>query len=300
MVPRAQQNTSLGILLMAITSLVFSLQDGISRHLAENYNVWMVVMIRFWFFALFALTLSARRPGGIATVIRSRHPLMQFARSAILIIEVCVMILGFVKLGLIASHAVFVSYPLIIAALSGPILGEHVGWRRWCAIGVGFVGVLIILQPGVAVFSPWALVPLAAALLFALYGLLTRYVAGGDAAMTSFLWTGVVAAILITPVGLYFWEPMTQGDWIWMGILCLSGAGAHYMMIKAYEVAEASDIQPFALLQLVFIAILGITVFDEEVKMNMVIGAALVMGAALFTLYRARVVARQARLARGA
>lgn len=294
MIPRVRQNTGLGILLMSATALVFALQDGVSRHLAGEYNVYMVVMIRFWFFAAFALALSTRGAGGIGGQLRSRHPWLQLTRGVLLIVEVCIMILAFVKLGLIASHAVFVCYPLMVAALSGPVLGESVGWRRWLAIGVGFVGVLIILQPGVAVFSPWALVPLLSAFMFALYGLLTRYVAQGDTAGTSFLWTGLVAAVAITPVGLWFWQPMTAPDWGWMLLLCLTGAGAHYMMIKAYEVAEASDIQPFALLQLVFIAILGLTVFNEELRLNVVLGAAIVMAAALFTLWRARVAARRA------
>lgn len=290
---RAPQNTGLGILLMSATSFVFAVQDGISRHLAGEYNVLMVVMIRFWFFAAFALALSARQPGGIVRQLRSRYPLLQLARGLILIVEICLMVLAFVKLGLIASHAVFVSYPLIIAALSGPILGEKVGWRRWSAIGVGFVGVLIILQPGTAVFSPWAALPLLCAVMFALYGLLTRYVAQGDATGTSFLWTGLVAAIAITGPGLWYWEPVSATDWLWMGALCLTGITSHYMMIKAYEVAEAGDIQPFALLQLVFIALMGLTLFGETLAPNVVIGAALVMAAALFTLWRARVVARR-------
>ncbi len=292
MVPRVQQNTSLGILLMSATALVFALQDGMSRHLAANYNVWMVVMIRFWFFAIFAVALASRR-GGVGAVMRSRMPWLQTARGLLLVVEICIMVLAFIKLGLIATHAIFVSYPLIVAALSGPVLGEHVGWRRWTAIGVGFLGVLIILQPGVAVFSPWALVPLLSAFMFALYGLLTRYVAQGDAATTSFLWTGVVSAIAITPVGLWFWEPMSAVDWGWMLTLCLSAAIAHFMMIKAYEIAEASDVQPFALLQLVFIAILGVTLFGETIAANVVIGAALVVGAALFTLLRTRTLERQ-------
>ncbi|WP_151718280.1 DMT family transporter [Gemmobacter serpentinus] len=292
---RAKQNTTLGILLMLGTALLFSLQDGISRHLAQEYNVWMVVMIRFWAFALFALALASRGPGGIGTALRSHMPGLQFLRGAALIIEVCVIILAFVKLGLIETHAVFVCYPLIVAGLSGPILGEKVGWRRWAAIGVGFVGVIVILDPGSGVFSPWAVIPLASAFLFALYGLLTRYVAQTDTAATSFLWAGLVSALLITPLGLWFWQPMTGADWGWMGILCLTGSLAHFLMIRAYEVAEASDIQPFALLQLVFIAALGVWIFHETLRPNVILGGALVIAAALFTLWRARLAAQRAK-----
>jgi drug/metabolite transporter (DMT)-like permease len=90
------------------------------------------------------------------------------------------MVLAFTLLGLVESHAVFTCYPLLVAALSGPILGERVGWRRWAAIGVGFIGVLVILQPGVRVFEVEALIPLTSAFMFALYGLLTRYAARKD------------------------------------------------------------------------------------------------------------------------
>lgn len=293
MVPRAQQNTSLGIVLMSLTALIFALQDGISRHLAESYNIWMVVTIRFWFFVPFALVLARRSARGIAGALPTHHIWLQILRGLLLVFEIVIMVVAFVKLGLIATHAVFVCYPLLVAALSGPVLGEHVGWRRWSAIGIGFAGVLIILQPGGSVFSPWALLPLLGAFMFALYGLLTRLVADQDSAMTSFLWTGIVSAAAITPFGLLHWQSMAIGDWGWMALLCVTAALSHFMLIKAYEVAEASDIQPFALLQLVFIAILGVFWFGETLRPNVAIGAVLVIAAALFTLLRARSIAKQ-------
>ena len=283
------QNTRLGIWLMIATSGVFASQDGISRHLADNYSVFMVVMIRFWVFALFVMALAARAPGGIRAASRSAMPWVQLARNLILVAEICVMVIGFVKLGLIEAHAVFASYPLLIAALSGPILGEKVGWRRWAAILVGFAGILIILQPGYTVFSPWALVPFLAAAMFAVYGLLTRYVARKDAASVSFFWTGVVGAVAITPFGLANWTWMTPGDWGWMATLCCTAVLGHWLLIRAYAVAEASAIQPFAYLQLVFASGIGITVFGEVLRLNVAIGAGIVVAAGVFTLWRQRV-----------
>jgi drug/metabolite transporter (DMT)-like permease len=290
-----QQNTRLGIWLMIATTFVFAMQDGVSRHLAGEYNVLMVVMIRYWFFAAFVIALAARQPGGIRAASRTHFPLLQIGRGLLLVTEICVMVVGFVKLGLVESHAVFTSYPLLVAALSGPILGEKVGWRRWAAIGIGFVGVLIILQPGFAVFSPWALVPLLAAFLFAIYGLMTRYVARADAAAVSFFWTGVSGSIALTCVGIWYWEPMSAPDWGWMAVLCCTGVLGHWLLIKAYEVAEASAVQPFAFLQLVFASALGILVFGEALRSNVAIGAVLVVAAGLFTLWRQRVVAGRQR-----
>ena len=280
--------TRLGILLISATMLIFAIQDGLSRHLAGEYNVVMIVMIRYWFFAAFVLTVTAKQAGSIRAAAATKQPVLQIFRGLLLAFEICVMIAGFVLLGLVESHAIFACYPLIIAALSGPILGERVGWRRWTAIGIGFVGVLIILQPGQGVFTTAALVPLAAALMFALYGLLTRYAARKDTAATSFFWTGTMGAIAMTIAGVWYWEPMSNTDWLWMGALCLCGASGHYLFIKAYEVAEASAIQPFAYLQLVFGSLIGITVFNEALEPHVALGVAIVVGAGVFTLLRAR------------
>lgn len=288
-----EQNNRLGAWLMIATSFVFAMQDGISRHLADTYNVYMVVMIRFWFFAAFVMIVAARRPGGIRAAVRTHFPVLQTLRGLILTVEICVMVTAFTILGLVESHAVFTCYPLLVAALSGPVLGEKVGWRRWAAIGVGFLGVLVILQPGVQVFAPAALIPLAAALMFALYGLLTRYVARADGAAVSFFWTGVTGAVFMTLVGAFHWQPMSAPDWGWMAVLCCTAAIGHWLMIRALEVAEASAVQPFAYFQLVFAALLGMTVFGEVLKPNVALGAAIVVSAGLFTLWRQRENARK-------
>ena len=284
----AVQNTKLGIWLMVATSFVFAMQDGISRHLAGEYNVLMVVMLRYWFFAAFVMAVAARKAGGLRAAAATSQPGVQIFRGVLLAAEICVMVLAFVLLGLVESHAVFTCYPLLVAALSGPILGVKVGWRSWTAIGVGFAGVLIILQPGFRVFQAEALIALASALMFALYGLMTRFAARKDTAATSFFYTGTVGAVVMTAVGIWFWEPMTPVDWAWMALLCVTGATGHWLLIKAYDVAEASAVQPFAYLQLVFAATLGITVFGEALEWNVALGAAIVVAAGLFTLLRAR------------
>lgn len=292
----SKQNTRLGIWLMIATSAVFALQDGLSRHLGEATNVFMVVTVRFWFMAVFVSVVAARSAGGLRGAVRSAHPLIQILRGLLLIAEICVMVVAFVKLGLIETHAIFVCYPLLVSMLSGPILGEKVGWRRWAAVLVGFAGVLVILQPGSGVFSLWALLPAAAALMFAVYGLLTRYVAQKDGPSVSFFWTGIVGAIAITPFGLLHWQPMSATDWGFMAMLCCSAVLGHWLLIKAYDVAEASAIQPFAYFQLPFVAVLGFVVFSETLRTNVLIGAAIVAGAGLFTLWRERVREKQGRI----
>ena len=124
-------NIPLGIALMVATTFVFAVQDGLSRHLASEYNVMMVVMIRYWFFAAFVMAVAARKAGGLRAAAATSQPGVQIFRGVLLATEICVMVLAFVMLGLVESHAIFTSYPLLVAALSGPILGEKVG----CGVG---------------------------------------------------------------------------------------------------------------------------------------------------------------------
>jgi drug/metabolite transporter (DMT)-like permease len=284
-----RNDARLGIALMAASCAVFAVQDALSRHLAEAANVLMVVMVRYWFFAAFVVALGRARAGSVRAAARTSQPWTQVFRGVLLAAEICVTVWAFTRLGLAQSHAVFAACPLLIAALSGPILGERVGWRRWSAIGVGFLGILVILRPGVAVFDPAALVALLGAGMFALYSLLTRLVARRDDTATSFFWTGVAGAVFMTAVGIWHWEPLSAPDWAMMGVLCLTGVSGHFLVIKCYEVAEASTVQPFAYLQLVLSSAVGVVVFSETLHPTTVLGAAIVVAAGLFTLWRERV-----------
>lgn len=285
--PLNRQDPRLGIMLMIAATLVFSAQDGMSRYLAGKYDVLTVVMLRYWFFAAFVVTLAAVRGGGIARVARTRQPVLQIFRGVLLVVEICVLIVAFVLLGLAETHAIFAVNPLLVAALAGPVLGEYVGWRRGIAIGVGLVGVLVILRPGFGVMNPQSLIALLGAFMFALYVLLTRKASRLDSSETSFFYTGVAGAVTITLVAPFFWTPM-QGavDWAWMAMLCVTAVVGHYLLIKAYEFADASTVQPFTYLQLFFASIVGVVVFGERIDSWTLIGGALILAAGCYALIR--------------
>ena len=288
------QRTRTGLWLMVLTTVIFSSQDGITRHLTGTYPVVMVVMLRFWFFGAAACLIASRRAGGLRAAIATKHPWLQTLRGVLVVVQICLSSYAFAMLGLIQTHAVMVCGPLLIAALSGPVLGEHVGWRRWAAIGIGGIGVLIILRPGTTVFTPLSLLPLGAAGLWSIYVLTTRFVSRRDSATTSFLWTGVAGALAITGPGLWLWAPMTPADWGWMIALCCTSVIGHYLLIRAYDLAEASALQPLTYLQLVFVSAFGVYLFGEVLRTNVIIGAGIVVAAGLFTLWRQQVRARAA------
>ncbi|MCU0801818.1 MAG: DMT family transporter [Rhodobacteraceae bacterium] len=288
-----KRNPRAGIWLMILAVTLFAIQDGFSRHLAETYNVFMIVMIRYWLFGAFVLIWALRRPGGLRSV-ATPQPLLHLARASLLIAEVCVIIWGYTIIGLIESHAVFAVCPLLIAAMSGPLLGERLGLRGWAAILAGMVGVLVILQPGSGIFTPAALLPFAAASMFALYSVLTRKASARDSSFNSLFWSGTIGAVIITAIGLPQWEPMTGLDWGMTAIYATVALIANYVLIKCYEVAEASSVQPFAYLQIVLVSIIGVVVYDEALDSHVMIGAAIVIAAGLVTLLTTRARAAEA------
>lgn len=277
-----------GIWLMIAAVTVFAMQDGFSRHLAETYNTFMVIMIRYWFFAVFVILLAWRQPQGFVAAVRTVHPWLHLLRASLLIAEVCVIVYGYTLIGLINSHAIFAVCPLLVAGLAVPLLGERISWQRWLAIGAGLVGVLIILQPGSGVFSLASLLPLAAATMFAIYSLLTRLTTRDETAFVALFWSGIIGAVLVTVIGLPNWEPMTGPDWVWMIVYAVLALLGNWFLIRCYEVAEASSVQPFAYLQIVLVTLIGIVVYDEALRTPVLIGGAIVVGAGLFALMQAR------------
>ena len=142
-----QNNTRAGIALMIAATIVFALQDGISRHLAGTYNTYMVVMIRYWFFAAFVIVLAARAPGSLRAAARTSQPWLQVLRGVMLAAEICVAVYAFTVLGLIDAMAVFICYPLLVAALSGPVLGDAFGLPL-SVTGLGSASVQGVPVPG--------------------------------------------------------------------------------------------------------------------------------------------------------
>ena len=291
--PPTARSTQLGILLMLGAAVTFGLQDGLSRLLAEAYNVISVVTIRYWAFALFVLAFSATRPSGIRAVARTGRPFLQILRSILLITQICTAAYGFTVIGLVSWQVIFASYPLLIAALSVPFLGERVGWRRWLAIIAGFAGVVLALDPGGEMFGVSMLLPLFGAAQFAFYGILTRMAGRTDSAETSFFWTGIVGALAITLLAPLSWNPPVGGDWWWMMLLCVAGITGHFLLIKAFEMAEAGVLQPFAYFGIATSAAVGYFGFGDAVTPAMLTGGGIIIAAGLFTLWRERVVAQR-------
>ena len=281
-----QNNVLFGITLMVITTFMFSSMDGVSRYLAEKNNVFTLVTMRYWFIAFVMMVTCLFIKNRISDILNTKQPYIQFSRGVILSLNNCLVVYTFTLLGLVETHAIIACYPLIVAGLSVPFLGERFGWRRWMAIFTGFIGVIIILRPNTNVITEESIFAIVGAIMFAVYLILTRYVSRSDTAITSFFWTGIGGTVTMSLISLFIWDNILKEDYLWLLLMCILSAGSHFMMVKTLQVAEASVVQPFSYLQLVFGSIIGVTIFSESIDLMIIIGALVVIGSGLFTTWR--------------
>ena len=261
---------------MLIATLVFATQDGLSRYLAEKYSVTLTIILRFWALAggifLYFFLFKASR-----SLLLSKRPFLQILRSSILIAEIFVTVYSFTIVGLVTTSAIFSSYPLLVVVFSYFILREELTKLKLAIVFVGFLGVLIIVRPSGEVFQAHSIIPLIGAVLFALYGALTRMASFSDSSYTSLIWTGLIGAFFSTLLAPFYLLPIDRSDIFLMLILCILGVIGHFTLIKAFESAEATVVQPFAYFHLVFAGLIGVLVFNENLTWPIVIGSLIVI-----------------------
>jgi drug/metabolite transporter (DMT)-like permease len=282
---RAQRLT--GIALMCGAVACFSLLDTTAKYLNLYMATLQIVWARYTGAFLFPLIVSNpwNRPG----LLRTGQPALQIGRSFLLLGSTMCNFLALRYLQLDEAIAIIFSTPCLVAALSGPMLGEWVRWRRWTAIGVGFIGVLVVARPGTGAFQPAALLSLAAAFCYALYSIVTRRLARTDSNETTLFYSNLVGVIALMPVVPFVWT--TPTDPIVIALMVASGAmgsSGHYLLIAAHRLAPAAVLSPFIYTQIVQVIILGYLVFGDVPSRWTLLGCAIVVASGLYILHRER------------
>ena len=273
-----------GIAFILIAMLTFATQDAITKTLAQDLAVAQIVMVRYWLFAAFATALIANRPGGLPQALRARRPWLQALRSVIFVVEVGVFAWVVGKMPLSTAQAIFASCPLIVTALSPVMLGERVGPRRWLAVTAGFIGVVIILRPTDGFLDPVGIVAVIGAGMFATYTILTRLLSQEDRFETSYGYVAWIGCLVATLVGPFLWQNPTGDQWLGLLVLGCTGIFGHMLLMKAYELTQASVLQPFTYTQLLWGIFIGMAVFNEVPDLWMLTGAAIIVAAGLVAM----------------
>jgi len=281
------RNRLVGIGLVSLTYLFFSLLDGSAKWLVASVPVIVVVWLRFVTHVMFAGIVLFPLKG--ASLIRTRHLRWHLLRALMFVAMTGINFWALQYLQLTVTSSIFFSVPIMIALASAPLLGERLDAGRWIAILAGFAGVLVIIRPGSAEFHPAMLACVVNAMLYAAFMMMTRRLAAYDSPETIQYLPAVGAAIGLAPFALAAWE--SPNGWLEWTVACLLGvlgACGHYLLALAHRYAPASVIAPFLYQQVIYLALFGYLVFGDVPSPGLWLGAAIVIGSGLYLFYRER------------
>ncbi|MFN0043809.1 MAG: DMT family transporter [Alphaproteobacteria bacterium] len=273
-----------GTFWMLASIATFSIMDTIAKYLSADYPTAVIMWIRHLSQGIFVVGLLARH-GGFSSL-RSARPALQIGRASCNILSTFLFIYALAFVGLADAIAISSVGPLMLTALSVPLLGEKVGIRRWSAVFVGFLGALIIVRPGLGTMHWAAMLFLVAAFLNALFQIGTRKVSAADSVATTLFYTTATGLVMTTLAVPFFWVDVP--GWVWallIGQGLLAGA-AHLFQNRAFALAPASAIAPLTYASLVAATALGFAVFGNLPDRWTIIGAFIVVGSGFYVIYR--------------
>jgi drug/metabolite transporter (DMT)-like permease len=282
--------------LMIAATLLFSLSDTMAKYVTQSVPAVELATIRYAVFVLMAASplLRDRRAS-----MRSRRPMLQILRGLGVVGSAIFFILSLAHLPIAEATAINFITPLLITALAVPILGEVVRPQGWIAVVIGFLGMLVVVRPGLHGLHPSALLVLASSLCWCVAMLVTRQLVGVDRTAITLLWTAVTGLVLLTTLLPFFLQPLS---WRQAGLCMVVGvvaSGGQWLAVLAYRHARATVLAPLTYAQLIWSSVLGLLVFGTVPDRWVYIGALIIAGSGVYVVHleRVRVAAMRNRAA---
>lgn len=285
--PEANENTVLtGIALAMLAGFLFVTSDSVVKMATTDLPVPVVVWGRY---AAHMVLMLALFPGKrFITLFKVKQPGLVIGRGVLLLICTSLFFTAIGHIGLAEANAIMFVSPFFVVALSIPLLKEKVGIRRWSAVIVGFVGILIILRPGFQEVH-WAyLLIVGVAFFFALFSILTRTLSFTETATSMWFYTALVGFIGSSSVAWFHWQTPTPEQWLMLCAIGVIGGGSHYIVIQAYSRAAASLLAPFQYVQIIWATIYGFFLFGHFPDNWTFAGATLIIASGLYVWLRER------------
>ena len=281
----------LGIYLKVASLVLFCTMDAMVKALGGTYDAFQLMLFRSAI-ALLPVAVIIWRAGGLGSV-RPNRPWMQALRIVVAFGSTLGFFYVFPRMPLVDAYAISYAAPLFMVALSVPMLGEPVGWRRWTAVVVGFVGVLIMLDPSGIEFHVMSLIVLGATFCYALSTVMLRLLSRHDSDVVALFWLSLAtsAASLVGAIPVWVWP--TPLDWVWLVVMGLLGGIAQILNTRAWRLATTAVLAPFDYTSIVLAVLFGYLWFKEEPSWMVWFGLPLVIGSGLYILHRERIRARQ-------
>ncbi len=276
---------------MLLATVFLSAGDVASKYLAASVPALHIVWLRYATSAVFLFAIIGWQRGKIS--LRTRRPGLQLLRGIGLIGSSVFFVSSLRYLQIADATATSFVAPLFVTALSIPLLGERVGWRRWLATVTGLVGVLIVVRPGGQGFQPASLLPVCSSMSWAFALIFTRLMSGTESPVTTITYSTVFGALIISLLLPLHWTPPTL-EIVLVGVFigAVSTAG-HWLVIVAFRYAGASLLAPFTYIQLFWASLFGFFLFSTLPDVWTLVGAVIIAGSGLYTAHRERIRARQ-------
>ena len=275
--------TRQGILLMLLAILLFTAMDAAAKGVIARYPVSQVVWARF---AGQALIVALLLRGRIPSVLRTSYPGLHLIRSACQLGATGFFFASLPHIGLAEATALTDINPILITLGAALFLGERLGPRRILGVVLAMVGALIVIRPGFGVFTPAAVLPLCAALCYSVNALLTRRLGPFESAWTPLLLAALFGAGVSSLTLPFVWQPIAENDLPIFVLIAFLGTGAQLCLVRAFTLAEAGAVAPFAYVGILFATGWGIVLYDEWPDLATVIGALVIVGAGLYVWHR--------------
>jgi drug/metabolite transporter (DMT)-like permease len=280
-----------GIAFMCGAVATFSCLDTTAKYLVHDMDPLQVTWARYT--GAFVLALIYLNPFKRPSMMVTRRPWLQVGRSTLLLGSTALNFFAVRYLQLDEALAILFSTPFLVAVLGSQFLGERVGASRWIAIGVGFLGVLLVTRPGFGSMHPAALLSVGGAICYALYSIATRLLARTDSTETTTFYTNMVGAVAMIPIVFFVWTPpSTILAGVLMAITGFFGGFGHYLLVCGHRLAPASTLSPFIYTQMIWTSTLGFLVFGDVPHQWTIVGSAVVVASGLYLLHYERRVGR--------
>ncbi|MDF1524021.1 MAG: DMT family transporter [Trueperaceae bacterium] len=276
----------LGLALMLGGMVVLPVQDGLAKYLSQTQPVDVVVWARYTFHLLFLLPLLALRVKRADLV--PKRPGFQVLRAVLMLVSSLLFFGALARLPLVDVLALFFVSPLVVTALVPVLLRERIGWRRVLAVVVGFVGVLVLLRPGLGAFEPFALVGLAAGVVHGVYLLVTRKLAGTAPPLVTLTYSALFGAVLLSAWVLPTWAAPSPRELLVMVALGAAATLGHYLVVKAFDHAPAAWLAPVGFAEIVGATLVGFVAFGDLPDAVSWLGIAVIVGSGLYISLRER------------
>ncbi|MEQ8506910.1 MAG: DMT family transporter [Rhodospirillales bacterium] len=280
-----------GVLWMTVAMACFVTMDTMAKHLVQTHSVVQVVWGRYFFQVVILAVILAPQLRRLMVTANLR---LQMIRSLLLLVTTALYFSGLKFVPLAEASAIMMLTPLVVTALSVPLLREKVGPRRWAGVVIGFAGAMVIIRPGGDAMQMAALLPLFAALAHGFYQVSTRFLSHSESVLTTLCYSALLGALIMSAAVPFHWTPLPPEGWLLLAAAGGFGTIGHFALIKAFTLAPAATVAPFTYTNLIWAATYGLLIFGEWPDGWTIAGATVIAGSGIYIYHREKVLKSKA------